>query len=198
VVRSHWGMGSRLLADVFLPEADAAELEDFARFQREAASAQVAAARLASSYTLDVSAELGRVQTPTLVLHRRDDRAIPYALGRKLASLVAGAQLLTLDGAQHLPWLGDSAAVLSAIGEFLDGSPARAPADVLDVETPALSERELEVLRLVARGLADSEIAERLIVSPHTVHRHVANIRAKLREPSRAAAVAHASRLGLL
>jgi ATP/maltotriose-dependent transcriptional regulator MalT len=61
-----------------------------------------------------------------------------------------------------------------------------------------LSARELEVLKLVAQGLSDADIAERLIVSPHTVHRHVANIRAKLRLPSRAAAVAYAAREGLL
>lgn len=66
---------------------------------------------------------------------------------------------------------------------------------------PALSEltpREVEILRLVARGLSDAEIAERLVVSPHTVHRHVANIRTKLRLPSRSAAVAYAAREGLL
>jgi DNA-binding NarL/FixJ family response regulator len=61
-----------------------------------------------------------------------------------------------------------------------------------------LTARELEVLKLVAQGLSDSEIAERLVVSPHTVHRHVANVRAKLRLPSRAAAVAYAAREGLL
>jgi ATP/maltotriose-dependent transcriptional regulator MalT len=61
-----------------------------------------------------------------------------------------------------------------------------------------LSPRELEVLRLVAQGLSDAEIAEQLVVSPHTVHRHVANIRAKLRLPSRTAAVAYATREGLL
>lgn len=61
-----------------------------------------------------------------------------------------------------------------------------------------LSGRELEVLKLVAQGLGDADIAERLVVSPHTVHRHVANIRAKLRLPSRAAAVAYAAREGLL
>jgi ATP/maltotriose-dependent transcriptional regulator MalT len=61
-----------------------------------------------------------------------------------------------------------------------------------------LSPRELEVLALVAQGLGDAEIAERLVVSPHTVHRHVANIRAKLRLSSRAAAVAYAAREGLL
>ncbi len=61
-----------------------------------------------------------------------------------------------------------------------------------------LSEREREVLRLVADGLEDAEIARRLIVSPHTVHRHVANIRAKLGQPSRAAAAAYAAREGLI
>lgn len=61
-----------------------------------------------------------------------------------------------------------------------------------------LSPRELEVLALVAKGMGDAEIAERLVVSPHTVHRHVANIRAKLRLPSRSAAVAYAAREGLL
>ncbi len=61
-----------------------------------------------------------------------------------------------------------------------------------------LSAREVEVLRLVAQGLADKEIADRLHLSPHTVHRHVSNILMKLDLPSRAAAVAQASRLGLL
>jgi DNA-binding CsgD family transcriptional regulator len=61
-----------------------------------------------------------------------------------------------------------------------------------------LTPREREVLMLVAQGLSDAAIAERLVVSPHTVHRHVANVRTKLRQPSRAAAVAYATREGLL
>ena len=61
-----------------------------------------------------------------------------------------------------------------------------------------LSRREREVLALVAQGLNDREIAAQLIVSPHTVHRHVANIRHKLGRGSRTAAVAEAARLGLL
>lgn len=61
-----------------------------------------------------------------------------------------------------------------------------------------LTARELDVLKLVAQGLSDAEIAERLVVSPHTVHRHVANIRTKLGLSSRAAAVAYAARAGLI
>ena len=61
-----------------------------------------------------------------------------------------------------------------------------------------LSSREREILACVARGLSDREIAEQLVLSPHTVHRHVANIRSKLGRTSRTAAVAEAARLGLL
>jgi LuxR family maltose regulon positive regulatory protein len=62
----------------------------------------------------------------------------------------------------------------------------------------SLTAREVDVLRLVAEGLSNQAIAERLFVSEHTVHRHIANILNKLSVSSRAAAVAQAARHGLL
>jgi LuxR family transcriptional regulator, maltose regulon positive regulatory protein len=61
-----------------------------------------------------------------------------------------------------------------------------------------LTPRELEVLRLVSEGLTDREIAGRLVVSKHTVHRHLQNAYARLGCGSRASAVAEANRLQLL
>jgi len=61
-----------------------------------------------------------------------------------------------------------------------------------------LTRRELEVIALVAAGRSNRDIAERLVVSEHTVHRHVANILRKLGEPTRAAAAARATRDGLV
>jgi non-specific serine/threonine protein kinase len=61
-----------------------------------------------------------------------------------------------------------------------------------------LTRRELEVLRLVAGGMSNQEIAAELVLSEHTVHRHVANVLAKLDVSSRTAAVAQAARLDLL
>ena len=61
-----------------------------------------------------------------------------------------------------------------------------------------LTPRELEVLRLLAEGLSNHEIAQRLVVSEFTIKRHVANILNKLDVPSRAAAVAYAGREHLL
>jgi LuxR family transcriptional regulator, maltose regulon positive regulatory protein len=61
-----------------------------------------------------------------------------------------------------------------------------------------LTRREREVLALVADGRTNAQIAAALVLSEHTVHRHVANILAKLGSASRAAAVARANELDLL
>jgi DNA-binding NarL/FixJ family response regulator len=81
-----------------------------------------------------------------------------------------------------------------------EGQAERAVALLRELEPAAaatLTRRELEVLRLVAQGLSNPEIAERLVLSEHTIHRHVANILAKLALSSRAAAAAWAARQGL-
>jgi pimeloyl-ACP methyl ester carboxylesterase/DNA-binding CsgD family transcriptional regulator len=192
-VRAHWGTGSRLLADVWLPGADAETRDRFARLQRAAATPEVAAAFLEAVYAADVREVLTRVRVPALVLHRRGDRAMPFDQGREAASLLPGARFAALDGDIHLPWFGDSLAVVDAVTAFLDEHTGTAPA-----AGGSLTGREAEVLQLVADGLSDVEIAERLVVSPHTVHRHVANIRTKLNQPSRAAAAAYAARHGLI
>jgi len=61
-----------------------------------------------------------------------------------------------------------------------------------------LTRRETEVLRLVAAGLSNREIAGSLVLSEHTIHRHIANLLRKLGQSSRAAAAAHATRAGLI
>jgi len=61
-----------------------------------------------------------------------------------------------------------------------------------------LTPRELHVLKLVAQGLSNPEIAQRLVLSEHTVHRHLANILGKLNLSSRAAAAAWGVRNGLV
>ena len=62
---------------------------------------------------------------------------------------------------------------------------------------PALTQRQIEILRFVARGMSNAEIASRLALSEHTVKRHVANLLTRLDLPSRAAAAAYAAREGL-
>jgi pimeloyl-ACP methyl ester carboxylesterase/DNA-binding CsgD family transcriptional regulator len=192
LVRAHWGAGSRLLADIWIPGTDAEVRDRFARAQRASGSAEVAADSLEAVYGTDLGPLLGEVLAPTLVTHRRNDRATPFAAGHELAAGIRGARFVPLDGDVHLPWLGDSGQVLDVVLPFLREH------SVVGSPPAVLTEREREVLRLVADGLGDAEIAAQLQLSPHTVHRHLANIRTKLAQPSRAAAVAQAARLGLL
>ena len=60
LVREHWGLGSRALADVFIPSADPGEREAFVEFQRHAASADRAARSLEAVYAFDVAAASAR------------------------------------------------------------------------------------------------------------------------------------------
>jgi DNA-binding NarL/FixJ family response regulator len=108
-----------------------------------------------------------------------------------LARLELGRALAALGRPE--PAAAEANAAREALAALGVRAPERAP-DSLSELTP----RELEVLRLVAQGLSDADIAERLVLSQHTVHRHVANVRTKLGLHSRAAAVAYAARAGLL
>jgi pimeloyl-ACP methyl ester carboxylesterase/DNA-binding CsgD family transcriptional regulator len=197
VVEQHWGLGSRVLADLFVPNGTAEERDVFAAFQRRSASRETAAASLRAVYGFDSSARAGQVRAPTLVLHRRDDRAVSAALGREVAAAIPSAWYHELAGDDHFPWLGDWQPVAAAMTSFLDGRlPAPAAHAGVGSAGVDLTEREREVLDLVARGLTDAQTATRLMLSPHTVHRHVANVRTKLGVPSRAAAAAWAAREG--
>lgn len=87
---------------------------------------------------------------------------------------------------------------LRALGADVDaGRARRLLANAVGAPLAGLTPREREVLGLVADGLTNRQIAERLVVSEHTVHRHVTNLLRKLDLPSRTAAAAYAVRSGL-
>jgi pimeloyl-ACP methyl ester carboxylesterase len=67
----------------------------------------------------DVRHFLGRISAPTLVLHRRGDRAVRIGAGRHLASHIAQARLVELDGTDHWAFAGDQQPVLASIKQFV-------------------------------------------------------------------------------
>jgi DNA-binding CsgD family transcriptional regulator len=91
---------------------------------------------------------------------------------------------------------------LAPLGASLEIARARAVLEGVATPPPpaehGLTRRQIEILRLISDGLNNPAIAERLFISEHTVHRHVANLLTRLNVSSRSAAVAQAGRLGLL
>jgi pimeloyl-ACP methyl ester carboxylesterase len=125
MIRGHWGLGTELLTDLFVPDANAEERAWFARFQRRCADAETALRLLELCFELDVRPILERIRVPTLVLHREGDRIAHLTLGRELASLVPGASFVKLPGRAHFPWEQDPESVLDAIETFLGVTPVR-------------------------------------------------------------------------
>ena len=192
-VRANWPLAAQMFAGLKLPHGSGDEIAGLSRYQRVSAEASVAAAFLELDLVSDARAIAPNVSVPSLVLHRRGDRTVPIRHGRELAALLPNARFVALAGDSHLPWMDDQRDVQRALAGFLN--------DDLPVEVNGdspLSGRETEVLRLVAAGLSNREIASSLVLSEHTVHRHVANILRKLTQSSRAAAAAHATRAGLI
>jgi pimeloyl-ACP methyl ester carboxylesterase/DNA-binding CsgD family transcriptional regulator len=177
LARAHWGLGSKVLTGIFVPDPTAGELEALLRFQRATASATVASRLLEVYYDTDIRALLPTILARTAVLHREADRGTRFELGREVATLIPGAALIPLPGSSHLFYHGDWTGVLEAMLSFL-GEPAS--------PGPRLTGRELEVAGLIAEGLTNHSIARRLSVAPRTAEAHVENIRRKLQVHSRA------------
>jgi pimeloyl-ACP methyl ester carboxylesterase/DNA-binding CsgD family transcriptional regulator len=195
LVRAHWGLGSRVLTGIFIPDPTAAEVEGFTRLQRASASAEAAARLLEVYYETDIRALLPDITAPTAVLHREADPATAFTLGREVAALIPGAALVPLPGPGHLYYHGDWATVLEAVLGFLGDTEPAGPAGTPG-PGPRLTGRELEVAGLVAEGLTNQSIAARLSVAPRTAEAHVENIRRKLQVRSRAQIAAWVTRRG--
>lgn len=127
-----WGQGATI--EIFSPSlaGDDRAREFQARFERQAASPMRVQQLFQMFVDTDVRGALPLIQAPTLVLHRRQDRAVNYRAARWLAEQIEGSRYTELEGEDHFPWVGDSNAPLEAIEEFLTGvRPAPAPERVL-------------------------------------------------------------------
>jgi non-specific serine/threonine protein kinase len=112
-----------------------------------------------------------------------------YTAGRALDLAGVAQEALQRMGARRAAQQAAQQAVASVSEPRAAGS-----GEAATVLTP----RELDVLKLVAQGLSNADIAQRLLLSEHTVHRHLANILRKLHLSSRAAAAAWGVRTGLV
>jgi DNA-binding NarL/FixJ family response regulator len=134
---------------------------------------------------------LALIQTPALVMHARGFIMSPVEQSMRLAAQIPGARMVVTGGSGTY---GDANESLEAIESFLgELTPPAKP----QAEASTLSSRELEVLRLMAAGRSNAQIAETLVISPHTVARHVSNILDKIGAANRAEASVYAVKNGI-
>jgi pimeloyl-ACP methyl ester carboxylesterase/DNA-binding CsgD family transcriptional regulator len=180
LVAGHWGLGADVLTDIFAPDSSAGTRAALSTYQREAASAETAAALLRLCYRIDVTGSLGRVRAPTLVVHRQEDRAAPLAQSGVIAAGIPNARLEVLPGRSHLPYDGDTASLVRTIRTFLGLPVAPTP------DPPTLTPRQQEIAALVAEGLTNRDIGRRLGIEERSAEGHLERIRLRLGVRSRA------------
>ena len=185
----------RVFTNLLIPRASEEQAGWLDALQACATSTENAVRARAGRMRADVRDLLPGLSVPTLVLHARRDRMIDFALGRELAARIPGARLVALDSDNHIT-LADE----PAWSVFVDEVTAFLAPDRVAAGTPAgalrsLTEREIDVLRLVGQGRDNAEVAQELALSVRTVERHLTSIYAKLGLSGRAARAAAVARL---
>jgi len=140
---------------------------------------------------------LPRVTSPTLVLHHRDNRLPSVEHGMQLTASIPQSRLVVLEGEDLFD---DAEAAVHAIEGFVSQHLAPAgPTSTWEsaASQTSLSLREIEVLRLIATGKSNPQIADELVISLNTVRRHVSNILAKTGAANRTEAAVYARDHGL-
>jgi pimeloyl-ACP methyl ester carboxylesterase len=105
----------------YAPSADPALHAQIATFFRRSASPGAALALLRMNTQIDVRGVLPAVRVPTLVLHRTGDLDANVEEGRWIAGRIPGARFVELPGSDHVPWVGDTDALVDEVEEFLTG-----------------------------------------------------------------------------
>jgi DNA-binding CsgD family transcriptional regulator len=184
----NWDLFLGSLAGTYRDYGDPAE---FVKLLRQSFEQKDFLTRMNSEAPLDEDA-LRQLAVPTLVLHPRDYAITTPAMSMETARLTR-ATFSLIEGSFAL---GDAEQGVRAIERFLADLPQRQAVSA----SPAgegLSSREVEVLRLLAAGKSNAQIADELVISQNTVIRHVSNIFAKIGAANRAEAASYATRHGL-
>ena len=195
LARVAWGADNPTFRQVFtsrfFPGGTHEQIQWFNDLCLKTTTGDIASRLFAARAQIDIPASaLAAIRVPTLVLHGRGDEVVPIDEGRLIASTIPGAEFVELDSRNHIllehepAWERFKEAVLSFLQQ------TEQPAG--DSAFAALSAREREVLKLMADGLSNAEIAAQLQISDKTVRNHASNVFDKLGVWSRAQAIVFA------
>ena len=165
---------------------------------RTATTPAMARSMLRAARDTDVSNDLASIRAPALVLHRQGERQIPVEVSRQLAAALPNGRLLQLPGSTATLFVEDLDGDIKVLVDFLTVGVTQPRPSARQRASDTLTPRELQVLRLVAGGETNAEVAHRLGLSVHTVERHLANLYPKIGARGRSDATAYAIRRGLV
>jgi DNA-binding NarL/FixJ family response regulator len=195
LIRTGWGRANpafrQLFTSLFLPGGSAEQVTWFNELQRRSATPETAARIVAACDDLDVTEAASALDQPTLVLHARSDARVPVDEGRLLAALISGATFFELDSDNHVLLEQEAAweTFRQRLTAFLE-LPREDRTRTGTERSAELTARERDVLALVAEGLENKAIAQRLGLSPKTVRNYVSNVLSKLGAATRTEAAA--------
>jgi DNA-binding CsgD family transcriptional regulator len=193
-----------MFAELFIPNATAEHVAWFAEMQRRTTTPEIAARIIEAWGDIDVLHRLPDVKAPTLVMHPRHDVVVPFDQGRVIAAGISGARFVEFPSGNHLlledepSWQKFQEAVAEFLGWPRAASTVTPDARAECAELSSLTGREREILRLVATGANNQEIATKLFISDKTVRNHLTAIFDKLGVSSRAQAIVFARDRGLV
>jgi DNA-binding CsgD family transcriptional regulator len=179
-----------------MPDASAEQSQSFADLFRRTTSSANAVALLRTFFAIDLQEIVPKIRCPTLVLHCRADSIIRFEEGRSVAAFIPGARFVPLESRNHV--LLDTEPAWQQFVEALDDF-LPVPAQPAGTENPLfdeLTEREHQVLEVVAQGFDNATIGEHLHISERTARNHVSAILAKLGINTRAQAIVRAREAG--
>jgi len=192
LTRVGWGQDNPVYRQLFtsrlIPGATEEQMRWFNELCRRTTKPEIAAQIIEARGQLDIVDLLPRVTVPTLVLHARNDEAVPLSQSRLIASRIPGAKFVELDSRNHIllehepAWERFKEEVLAFTGQTA----------LLESEDPlfeVLSPREREILTRIATGSTNIDIGRQLFISEKTVRNHITRIFEKLGVQSRAQAI---------
>lgn len=208
LLKLSWGNENPAYRQVFttflIPEGTPEQFAWFNNLQLISTSAANAMEVQRNFNLVDVREWARSIRVPTMVIQARHDAAVPFEEGRQTAAYIPGAQFVVLDSKNHVLMQNEPAwsyfwkefyRFLGVDFQSVNGKTEASPEDRVWLE---LSVREREVLRLVAVGKNNAEIAQNLVLSEKTVRNYVSSIYDKLQINSRGEAIVLARKLGLV
>lgn len=200
LVELGWGRDNPAFRQVFtallIPDSRPQQYNWFMDMQRMTISPQNVVRLMRALDHIDISEVLPDICSPTLVMHARNDRRVPFAEGRLIAQSIPNAEFVPLESDNHL-LLEHQPAWRQFLDETARFVRANRVAESAEPSFLELTSREREVLDLIARGLDNLQIAKSLTLSEKTVRNHINSIFGKLGTPNRAQAIVRAREAGL-